>query len=592
MPAPSQIRILPDVVANQIAAGEVVERPASALKELIENSLDAGASRILAEVADGGRKLISVTDDGSGMGRDDALLSIERHATSKIHEAADLAHIATLGFRGEALAAIASVSQFTLTTRTAEALGGVEVLVFGGKIQEVREVGCPVGTQVQVRNLFFNIPARRKFLRSAQTEFIHIKRVFTLAALSRPATAFQLRVDAADMFQLPAANDMLERLNDFYGAEFAAQLRPLDFDAGNVRITGFAARPSFTRADREEQIVFVNHRAATAPVINYAIASVYQNLVPGGRYAPVFIHVHLPAELVDVNVHPTKREVRFHRPMEVREAVADAIRSAISGISSEAARTTATPRPPGHVMPPRPEQPFFDTFRAFPAPRPAPAPAAAPRPPVPTPAPGAMPAAAMPAGSPWAWFRILGRVGGIYVVLETNEGLVLLDPRAAHERIIYEHVLQLGKARPQESQGLLPPVTVELSARDAQALRRHLDALRAMGFSVAEFGADAFLVDAVPAIMSEISPALLLTDLASALVQSGAEALREGWMHERIAEISGQRAVTTFEELAETELYRLVEDLARTEMPYTSPRGRPTVILLNMSELHRKFGRS
>jgi DNA mismatch repair protein MutL len=347
MREPAPIRVLPDAVINQIAAGEVVERPASVLKELVENAIDAGAARIEVDVVDGGRRLVRVRDDGTGMDRDNALLAIERHATSKLRDLQDLDSIATLGFRGEALAAIASVSQFTLVTNRAGAAAGTEILIFGGKIQEVRDAGAPPGTDIAVRNLFFNVPARRKFLRSAPTEFTHVRQAFLLEALAHPGLAFVLRADDADVYRLPAAASLLDRIRDLYGPEVTEHLRPLRFGNGVVDIGGHAGRPPFSRLDRELQVVFINGRPSGSPVVNFAIQSAYRSVLPGGRYAPLFLHVNLPADLVDVNVHPAKKEVRFRRPTEVRDVIIEALRLAISGTELPPGKTDDSAREAG-----------------------------------------------------------------------------------------------------------------------------------------------------------------------------------------------------------------------------------------------------
>lgn len=586
------IRVLSDAVINQIAAGEVVERPSSVLKELVENAIDAGASRIEVDVVDGGRRLVRVRDDGSGMDRDNALLAIERHATSKLRELKDLDSIATMGFRGEALAAIASVSQFTLATQRAGAAAGTEILIFGGKIQEVRDAGMPPGTEVSVRNLFFNVPARRKFLRTAQTEFTHVRQAFLLEALAHTELGFVLRADDADVYRLPPADGLLGRIRDLYGEEVVRHLRPLNFDNGVVQIGGYAGLPPFSRLDREWQVVFVNDRPSGSPVVNYAIQTAYRSVLPGGRHAPLFLHIRLSPEMVDVNVHPAKKEVRFRRPTEVRDVIVEAIRLAISG-----------PALPGERMPERRR-----CEAAGPAASPPPAPAPPPAPVAVTqarldweaPADAVSPGTSVPpktsadaggeARAPWGECRLLGRTGGGVVVLETAEGLVLMDPRFAHERVIYERLLAAVEKGHVPSQGLLPPAAVPVSPAQGAALRKHLDLLRHMGFGVAEFGAGTFLVDTLPVWVAEAAPGPLLSDMADALMQGGKGAARD-WAQPVIAAIAGQQAVGLQRELNDAELKALICDLGRTEMPYTSPRGKPTVILLSHRELNRKFGR-
>ncbi|NCA81219.1 MAG: DNA mismatch repair endonuclease MutL [Opitutae bacterium] len=592
MPGPAPIRVLPDAVINQIAAGEVVERPASVLKELVENSIDAGAARIEVEVVDGGRRLVRVRDDGAGMDRDNALLSIERHATSKLRELKDLDTIATMGFRGEALAAIASVSQFSLTTNQAGSAAGTEILIFGGKIQDVRDAGAPRGTDIAIRNLFFNVPARRKFLRSAPTEFTHIRQAFLLEALANIGIEFTLRADDEDVYRLPAAESLLDRIRDLYGAEVAGHLRPIRFGNGVVEIGGHAGIPPYSRMDRELQVVFINGRPSGSPVVNFAIQSAYRDVLQGGRYAPLFLHVNLPPDLVDVNVHPAKKEVRFRRPTEVRDVIIEAIRLAVAG--------PELPRGKRDDFPRESSRPHVYLPTSAPMAAPAPADAAAPSAPAPvamtqpnldwTPPPVPVAGETAVRAAPWAEYRLMGRVGGLYVVLETAEGLVLMDSRSAHERVIYERLLGALEKGSVPSQGLLPPATVPVTPAQGNALRQHLDLLKRMGFGVAEFGADTFLVDALPVWVADVAAGTLLSDLADGLMQGGKTAAQD-WAQPLIASIAGRQAVGLQRELTDAELNALIRDLARTEMPYTSPRGKPTVILLSHRELNRKFGR-
>ena len=348
MACDSHIRMLPLHVANKIAAGEVVERPASVVKELLENALDAGAVRIEVTVTAGGRKLIEVRDNGRGMNRDDALLCIERQATSKIREVEDIEKIETLGFRGEAIPSIASVSRFSLKTRTADQDAGTELTLIGGTLQEVRDAGVPVGTTVSVRDLFFNVPARRKFLRAYQTEQAHIKSVFTIHALAHPETGMSLTADGRPLANLPPGATLEERVRDLFGSDFLEDLKPVDTTCGAIRVTGFAGLPTVTRNDRSEQYIFINRRPATAPIIAYALREAYPPL-DANRKPIVLLFIEMPPEQVDVNVHPTKREVRFHKPAEVREALILAIRRALG------LERPAPPPSPQHLPPASPE---------------------------------------------------------------------------------------------------------------------------------------------------------------------------------------------------------------------------------------------
>ncbi len=321
----NRIRLLPEHVANQIAAGEVVERPASVVKELVENSLDADAKHITVTIKAGGRSSIVVADDGWGMSRDDALLALERHATSKITKAEDLACIRSLGFRGEAVPSIAAVSRFTLTTRERGELAGTQIQMAGGKILSVQETGAAEGTTVEVRNLFFNLPARRKFLRSEQTETAHIEHIVTLCALAHPGVAFKLVVDGRERFNLAPAGKLKDRLRELYGNQWVEQLIELP----GPEITGFIGKPGISRADRSQQHVFVNGRPVESKAINYALLEGYHTALMKGRFPVTFLFIEIEPELVDVNIHPAKREVRFRDERAVRQAVIEAVRAAL-----------------------------------------------------------------------------------------------------------------------------------------------------------------------------------------------------------------------------------------------------------------------
>jgi DNA mismatch repair protein MutL len=603
------IRLLPVQVANKIAAGEVLERPASAVKELAENALDAGAKRIEIHVTAGGRKLVEVRDDGAGMTRDDALLSIERHATSKIRDVDDVERIATLGFRGEALPSIASVSRFTMRTCRQGETVGTELVVIGGRLQDVRDAGVPPGTTVEVRDLFFNVPARRNFLRAYQTEQAHIRTVFNLVALAHPDVGLLLKSDGAEVCRLPPDSRFEERVCDLFGADFTAGLRPVNREHAGVRVTGLVGLPTQTRADRSEQYIFVNRRPASAAVIPYALREAYPPL-EGDRKPIVFLFVDLDPTLVDVNVHPSKREVRFRRPADVREAVILAVSAALGRTPPRAAAPlpvagvapdAGSAFPP--VLPPR-ERPE----RELPLPTPQ-APAMRIDYPAP-PAIAAVPAAAAVGvgasptavpltaalsdaseGSPWRWCRVLGQVGGLYVLLETDDGYVVLDPRAAHERVIYERLQARLKDGSTLSQRLLIPETVHLPPADAARLRQHLKVVQTMGFGIEDFGNDHFLVEALPPEVAQAPRRELLMDICHDLDTAGVRRGAETWREDVVIKAACRAAVRVDGVLAAVEIERLVADLAGTRMPYTCPRGRPTMILTPYRELARKFGR-
>ncbi len=589
----THIRVLPDHVANKIAAGEVVERPASVLKELMENALDAGGSQLEAEVIAGGRTLVKVSDNGGGMNRENALLSVERYATSKIRDVDDIENIATLGFRGEALAAIASVARLVLRTRRPEELAGTEIIMSGGKIQEVRDAGCPPGTTVEVRNLFFNVPARRKFLRAESTEFAHLRQVFFMYALAHPAVGMNLRADGRAVYLLPGGGRLENRLRELLPAASQNLLRRVEHAAGGIAVAGYAGLPANSRADRSEQYIFINGRPAGAPVLSGAIREGYHGLLPRDRFPVVFLFLTLDPGRVDVNVHPTKKEVRFRDPAAVRDAVIAAIRRALALNGGASAPQRPNAPAPAAVNPAAglgaPVLAGLDKLlpaRNFPYPRPAPPAAAAGGGAAAPPEPAAAP------GAPWARRRILGQVGGLYVVLETEDGLVLMDPHAAHERVLYERYLAELARGPIASQGLLIAETVELPPDGARRVRQHLALLKALGFGLAEFGGDTFVVDALPACFAGTAPRLLLPDMAAALEEAGARDGARRLLEERVAQAACHAAVKARQNLTDEEIETLADQLAGAAMPYTCPHGRPTLIHLSFQELAKKFGRS
>jgi DNA mismatch repair protein MutL len=668
----NRIHLLPDQVANQIAAGEVVERPASVVKELVENALDAEATRISVEIQAGGRSLIRIMDDGIGMSRDDALLCLERHATSKIRRAEDLAAVATMGFRGEALPSIASVSRFTLTTRerSGESLEATQIIISGGKINEVKAAGAATGTTIEVRQLFFNLPARRKFLRTEETESAHIQHYLTLAALAFPEVAFSFQKDGRTVWQLAAAKSgpdiparlaaLRERLRALYGSE--TRLLPVDFSArlqdhnaqdelaaqegnfdeatplreeapGNFRLWGLMGAPGVSRSTREDQHLFVNRRPVENRGLNFALLEGYHTSLMKGRYPVCCLFLEIDPAAVDVNIHPAKREVKFHREGEVRKLVAQAVRQALLEYHSAENQPPARPAPvppPENIPPAAAQQHALPNFPAalkpaaetpapsaaqsplpmgFRAPEPPPAssgaagssraaatpPAgrAAPTPPgdVPPPAPAPTPSAVVPLLK--VPLRLVGVIGRLYVVLESDRGLVLLDQHAAHERILFEQMLsrleQNGQA---PSQKLLLPETVELSARDADFLRGQIETLTRLGVGLSEFGERTFLLDALPPLVKASDARRFVIELVDELKAAGREvnSLRLG--EHTVAKTVCRHAVKANDPLTGPELENLVEDLRRCAMPYTCPHGRPTLIEMNFRELEKKFGRS
>lgn len=611
-PRDGHIRVLPLHVANKIAAGEVVERPASVVKELVENAIDAGAKNIRISVSQGGRKLVSVQDDGCGMSRDDAVLSLERQATSKILDVNDIEEIDTLGFRGEAIPSIASVSRFTLTTRRRDSDDGTFVAVNAGELAEVRTAGCPPGTLVEVRDLFCNVPARRKFLRAYATEEGHIRHVFTVHALAHPSIGFSLTVDGREAYRLAPAATLADRVLDVFGPDFVADMVPLGDGRtdGGVAVTGYIERPNLNAPTRRDQYVFVNGRPATSPSIAYAMREAYPRRQGDTRPAAI-VFVELPPGQVDVNVHPTKREVRFRDNAAVKRAVMSAIEQALVPARPQSlpvqptpARTAPQPEPtavPSAVKarPVVPSEPAPQQQAAEPMPEPVRSVApqvfttvARPEPaPQPAPRPVQAEFAADPestATKPWQWFRFLAQTSAGFVMVETDSGVVTVNPQAARERIAYEGLCDATRA---VSQPLLIPETVRLPPADAARIRASLQEICRMGFAVEEFGQDTFKIDAAPQLAESVPPAAILSTIAKDLAEGGVRRGGARWKEELVAKSIARSCAGMSLAMDESGATRLVEELCSCRMPYVSPRGKPTMIFTSTRELNRKFGK-
>lgn len=592
------VHVLPLHVANKIAAGEVVERPASVVKELVENAVDAGAANIKVSIAQGGRKLVSVRDDGCGMTKDDALLSLERQATSKILDVDDIENIDTLGFRGEAIPSIASVSRFSLVTRRHDADEGTQIVVNAGELVETSTAGCPPGTLVEVRDLFCNVPARRKFLRSFATEEGRVKGIFTVHALAHPGIGFSLVVDGRELYRLAPATSLADRLLDIYGADFVESLIPLpppsDQQKNVVRVSGYIEKPNLSMPTRRDQYVFVNGRPATAPSIAYAVREAYPHR-QGDIKPALFLFVELPPNQVDVNVHPTKREVRFRDNIAVKRAITEAIEGALGLRPTTSGETTSeattietngakTPLPPlpHSSTPPLPHSPT-----ATPTPTPTPTPA-----PAPTQVEIELPLAADETGArPWKWFKFLATTASGYLLVETDAGLVTINPHAARERIAFEQLLSRSGQGDALSQQLLIPETIHLSPVDAARITAALSDIEPMGFKIEPFGRDTFKIDAVPQLIGSLSPADVVSTVARDLSEGGAKR-GERWREELVAKSIARSFAGMSLALDESGATKLVEELASCRMPYISPGGKPTMIFTSTRELDRRFAKS
>jgi DNA mismatch repair protein MutL len=573
-----RIRVLDDSVANRIAAGEVVERPASVVKELVENSLDAGASSVEVFVHSGGKRRIEVRDDGEGMDRDDALLSLERHATSKLRTFEDLRSLATLGFRGEALASIASVSRLRIRTGRGEGVG-TEIESSGGRISAVREVACPRGTSVEVGSLFFNVPARRKFLKSDTTELARVVRFLTQLALERPGVRFRLEHEGRALLDLPAASDRAERVRQVFGERFFDRLLPFDGSRGGVRAAGFVGRPADAGRKREAPHVFVNGRSVEDRMLSHGILAALENVVVAGTSPTVLLFVEIDPSLVDVNVHPRKAEVRFVRGGEVHDLVRDAVASALP--AGSAVPTLEDLRPmalgasaAGAGAVADAALRYLETAERR----------AAPYEPVP---------ARLPiedAREPGA--RALCQYEDSYVVAQARDGLLLVDQHAAHERVIFERYLAAADAGEVVLQKLLFPVLVDLEPSERVLLEEEAPELRRLGFEVEGFGDGTARLDAVPAFAASSDPAALLRALLGDAARVRSTLTGIGELRRRLVTTAAcHAAIKVNHPLTREGMQGLLDDLFRTANPTTCPHGRPAVFRLSMEEIERAFRR-
>jgi len=578
-----KIRVLPDILASQVAAGEVVERPASVVKELVENSIDAGAREIRVDIDRGGSALIRVSDDGCGMSREDALLSLERHATSKLRTAGDLASIMTLGFRGEALPSIASVSRFRLVTREKDSVAGTEILVEGGKVRDVREAGCAPGTVIEAKALFYNMPARRKFLRAETTESAHVEHQLRLHALAAPSVRFRLRRDDREVFDLPPADKAVDRVRQLLGNDLSRELIDLPVTHGSgISAQGYLLPASHARRGRRHQFVFLNGRPVEDAVISRALAEGFRGAISDGLYPAAWLWIDLEPTLVDVNVHPAKREVRFHKPVEVRDVILEAVAASLRP-SAPAMNRRADPAPVAFETQQSQEiSPIITAFRPSQSEL---------EPWVPNALELVKPEDQQAQGAGAVFknapqFRMLGMLHQRFVLLESADGMVLFDPKAAWERIFYEKVLNHGDGV-LETQGLLVPVLLELDPRDLDLVLRERMALVEAGIEVEAFGGNTLQVISLPAFISVDDPRAFLSALLDELLHESAPGSR--FAIDRLAKVLAKRAANlVVPRLAEAQA--LLDRLFSCDLPYCAADGRPTLTEFSLRELDRRFG--
>ena len=575
----STIRILEPTVANQIAAGEVVERPAAVIKELLENSLDAEARRVTVDFSRGGKAQMIVEDDGKGMTGDEALLSLERHATSKIQLASDLDRIATFGFRGEALPSIASVARFTMQTRPASAPSGTEISINGGKLVHRRDHGMAPGTRIEVTNLFHPVPARLKFLKSDETEAAHIVRLVRLYAIAHPEVGFLLREDGREIFRSPGNAPLLDRVREIWGRQVAEEVTIMpSFARPGMRLSGLLGKPGVSRGTRQDLVTVVNGRPVDSRTMAFALTESYHTLIPKGRYPLAFVFLEMDPAWVDVNVHPAKREVRFRDEAKVRNFLIESVLAVLRARADDGLPATTIPA----ITPATPL--IAAAVPTLSSPVSASGTPAASVPPSTAPAqPNHAPAVRL------GW-RLLSRLREERAVFETPTGLAILDIGAAHQRVLYESILAQFTAQKSVSQPMLMPLSIELEPLPAAVLKERLSLLVSAGFDFEEYGRNFWRIQALPAWLEPEDALAFVRDLLAEMARREGDFGRPSLAYDALAKIAVIKARRKGDSLSDAELMELVQALFRTIQPGTCPRGRRTYIEWTDADLTRRFG--
>ncbi len=596
----SKIKVLSENISNRIAAGEVIERPASVVKELVENSIDSGAAAIVVEIEKAGRKLIAVTDNGSGMDQDDALMCMEPHATSKIKSADDIDNIITLGFRGEAIPSIASISRFSLMTRPHDSLEGFEVSARGGKMLAAEPAGCAPGSRIEVRDLFFNVPARKKFLRADATEERHIQEVLYMLSLPYPGISFELIMDGRKIFSSPSHDDLMPRIKTLFGKSYADHMLPVNYSDEGISVTGFVARHGLTRSSRREQRTFFNGRPVEAPAAYRGIRDGFGGLLEKGRFPPCILFIRLDPHSIDINVHPAKREVRLKHDYKVSGVITEAIRTALR--QSPAPSVTLDSRIPLKSLL-RGAQIDYATAAAEQTNLPFEAEIPDSRPiyndidtsaqSTDTPEPAISPAAPLSNNDVLSLpgsgvVQISGFIDETYILAVSADGLIIIDQHAAHERVMFERLLNAAR-QGVASQQLLLPITLELSRAEAGYISKYSESFLKLGFEVEALSSNTVMLNAVPASLSQENAGGLLRDMLSELLDEGKASNKLNM--EALAMASCKAAVKAHDQLTLHEARSLFRQMAQCELPFSCPHGRPTIINISIKELERRFGR-
>lgn len=600
-----RIRILSDHVANQIAAGEVIERPVAVVKELIENSLDAGSRRIEVEFRNGGKSYIRIEDDGCGMTPDDALLSLERHATSKIQEAADLMTVRSFGFRGEAVPSIASVSRFTLRTRSKERDHGCEVLVNGGKLIHRKDYGMSVGTHIEVANLFNSVPVRRKFMKTENTEAAHIIHLVRLYAVGHPEVAFTLIENGRLIFKSLISSKLIDRVSGVWNQKLGKELVELEAEEGGMRLWGLIGKPGVGRSTRQEIITFVNGRPVDSKTLSYALIESYHTYLPKGRYPVVFLFLEIDPEFVDVNVHPAKREVRFRNDALIRQFIITTILDCLKKLSQQTLQVKIDAREQAFpVLPVSLAVPILSPKTIVPLSFSAPLLNKPVFPDIPATKPQCNDIISVisekgefkvreetkrPTFAATTW-RLIGGLRDVYGLFEAPAGLVIMNYKRAQQRVFYERIQKSFKTEgPCLSQPLLLPIPISLDPLTSVAFEDHLDILNKGGLRIVLFGRNFYRIEAVPSWLDSGLAEPFVKDVAALFREQGAISRAGDLLHEKIADLAVTHTLRFDTNFTDVHIDGLVQELLSCDNPLTCPRGMPTYFELSSGDLEKRF---
>jgi DNA mismatch repair protein MutL len=574
-----KIHILDEATINKIAAGEVIERPASVVKELIENSIDAGASDIRIDVMKGGKNLIRISDNGCGMSRDDAALSFVKHSTSKIQKIDDLENVMTMGFRGEALSSITAVAKVEIITKTSEELAGTKIAIHGGKLIGINDTGAAEGTVVTVEDLFYNTPARKKYLKSDSTELAHIIEVVAKNALGHNSISFTLLHNGNEILHSPTS-ELQDTIIHIYGQDAARSMVPVNSSSRFAMVSGFVSKPAATRGSIDHQSFFINNRSVSSRAISYALRDGYGTLIPKGRFPIAVLRIYVDTREVDVNVHPAKNQVRLSHEREIAEAVTEAVKQALLNqnlIPDEKITSTQTSF---YEIPPEIRNAVRETDSGFRftsrdtekrlrhTDRNA--------------LDEDIKAGEMPK------VKVLGQVDAVYVIAETKDGLMIIDQHAAHERILFE---QVRDSKHTDSQELIVPINLELDSREKVLMKECIPFLEEFGFRISEFGPNAFAVTAVPDVLGRLEDTSLIHDIIADILSEGKIKGDTGLFERVTKSIACRGAIKAGASCSSEQMESLIKQLFSTENPYTCPHGRPTMVSFGRQELDKLFKR-